>query len=110
GWRGFKNFFSLWFNNGVFLEDKLKVLVTASEGKTKSLRQWRFTDVKDMNEKDILAYIEESVQTIKDGKELKKTKAPIKQVDGILKEYLERDKKFMDSFYALTPGKQKEYA
>lgn len=110
GWGGFKEFFSLWFYNGVFLEDKLNVLVTASEGKTKSLRQWRFTDVKDMKEKDILAYIEESVQTVRDGKEIKPTKSPAKEVSGILKEYLEKDKKFHESYYQLTPGKQKEYA
>jgi len=109
GWGGFKDFFSLWFYNGVFLEDKLNVLVTASEGKTKSLRQWRFTDVKKMNEKDILAYIEESVQTVKDGKEIKPAKSPPKEVIGFLKEHLDNNKEFNKSFYALTPGKQKEY-
>lgn len=36
---GFKQFFSLWFYNGVFLSDPLSVLINASEGKTKSLRQ-----------------------------------------------------------------------
>ena len=70
-WAGFKNFFSLWFYNGVFLQDKDQVLITASEGKTKGLRQWRFTDVKDMDEKKILSYIKESVQAIDDGKEIK---------------------------------------
>ena len=49
GWGGFKDFFSLWFYNGVFLTDPLQVLISASEGKTKALRQWRFTDVKDMD-------------------------------------------------------------
>ena len=36
GWAGFKNFFSIWFYNGVFLTDPYQVLVNASEGKTKS--------------------------------------------------------------------------
>ena len=40
---GFKSHFTIWFYKGVFLKDKYKVLVNASEGKTKSLRQWRFT-------------------------------------------------------------------
>lgn len=40
---GFKNYFTIWFYNGVFLKDKYRVLVNAQEGKTKSLRQWRFT-------------------------------------------------------------------
>lgn len=64
---GFKNFFSLWFYNGVFLEDKYKVLVTASEGKTKSLRQWRFTSGKEIDEKKILEYIFEAIEIEKKG-------------------------------------------
>ena len=41
GWTGFKNFFALWFNYGVFLQDNDRVLVAATEGKTQYLRQWR---------------------------------------------------------------------
>lgn len=109
GWGGFKDFFSLWFYNGVFLEDKLNVLITASEGKTKSLRQWRFKNIQEMNEKDILHYIDESVQTIKEGKAIKPEKAAPKEVTGILREYLEENSEFKKSFYSLTAGKQKEY-
>jgi uncharacterized protein YdeI (YjbR/CyaY-like superfamily) len=108
-WGGFKSFFSIWFYNGVFLEDKEKVLVSASEGKTKSLRQWRFTPVEDMDEKKILAYINESIQTIKDGKELKPEKSKPKEVEGILKNALVSDTQLQSAFYSLTPGKQKEY-
>lgn len=108
-WGGFKSFFSIWFYNGVFLEDKENVLVTASEGKTKSLRQWRFTHVEDMDDKKILAYINESIQTIKDGKELKPEKSKAKEVTGILKNALEDDSQLQSAFYSLTPGKQKEY-
>lgn len=109
GWGGFKDFFSLWFYNGVFLEDKEKVLISASEGKTKALRQWRFTDVKDMDEKKILAYINESIQTIKDGKEIKAEKSAPKTIEGLLKDALESDSAFDLAFKKLTPGKQKEY-
>ncbi|MDR0264059.1 MAG: DUF1801 domain-containing protein [Sphingobacterium sp.] len=109
GWGGFKNFFSLWFYNGVFLEDKEKQLISASEGKTKALRQWRFENVKDMDAEKIAAYIQESIQTIDEGKELKPTKAPVKAPSGLFLEALQADKAFNDSFQALTPGKQKEY-
>lgn len=109
GWGGFKDFFSLWFYNGVFLTDPLEVLITASEGKTKSLRQWRFTDVKQMDEQQILNYIEESVQTIRDGKEIKPEKASPKKAEGLLKEALDSDVQFADAFQKLTPGKQKDY-
>lgn len=50
---GFKNYFTLWFYNGVFLTDKHNVLVNAQEGKTKSLRQWRFTSIDEIDEKKI---------------------------------------------------------
>ncbi|GAA4141046.1 hypothetical protein GCM10022216_20680 [Sphingobacterium kyonggiense] len=109
GWGGFKDFFSLWFYNGVFLNDAEKVLVNASEGKTKALRQWRFKDVSEMNEKKILAYIEESVQTIRDGKEIKIERSAPREVTGILKEALNQNKEFHNAFDKLTPGKQKEY-
>lgn len=108
-WRGFKSFFSIWFYNGVFLEDKERVLVNASEGKTKSLRQWRFTRVEDMDEKIILAYINESIQTIKDGKELKPQKSTPKEAEGPLKNALDKDNQLQSAFYSLTPGKRKEY-
>ncbi|WP_313672610.1 DUF1801 domain-containing protein [Sphingobacterium multivorum] len=109
GWGGFKNFFSLWFYNGVFLTDRDKHLISASEGKTKALRQWRFEDVKDMNAEKIAAYIQESIQTINEGKELKPTKSPMKAPAGLLLEALQTDPTFAESFQALTPGKQKEY-
>jgi uncharacterized protein YdeI (YjbR/CyaY-like superfamily) len=109
GWGGFKNFFSLWFYNGVFLTDRDKHLISASEGKTKALRQWRFEDVKDMNAEKIAAYIQESIQTIDAGKELKPTKSPTKAPAGLLLDALQADSTFAESFQALTPGKQKEY-
>lgn len=108
-WGGFKNFFSLWFYNGVFLKDPCKVLVTASEGKTKALRQWRFTDVKDMDEKKILAYINESIKTIEDGLEIKPERTAATKPEGILKIWLDENKEINKKFLALTPGKQKEY-
>lgn len=109
GWGGFKDFFSLWFFNGVFLSDPEKVLVSASDGKTKSMRQWRFTNVGDMNEKKILAYINESIQTIKDGKEIKADFFEEKKPEGIFKDFLESNTDVKNAFEKLTKGKQKEY-
>lgn len=106
---GFKNHFAIWFHNGVFLEDKDKVLVNASEGKTKSLRQWRFTSVDQMDEKKILQYIQEAIKTVDDGKEIKPEKPTVIEASGLLKEALEQDKKLQKSFDNLTPGKRKDY-
>lgn len=109
GWGGFKHFFSLWFYNGVFLKDKEKHLINASEGKTKALRQWRFKHVTDMNPDKIHAYIQESIKTIDDGKEIKPTKTTLKKPSGVLLEALQADQSLNHSFHALTAGRQKEY-
>lgn len=108
-WAGFKNFFSIWFYNGVFLQDPYKVLITASEGKTKSLRQWRFTDVSQMDEGRILEYIHESIQTVRDGKIVQPEPAPKAEVDGLFKSALDQDPALKEAFAKLSPGKQRDY-
>lgn len=62
---GFKNYFALWFFNGVFLKDPKEVLLNAQEGKTKSLRQWRFEKIDDLNEQQILDYVLEAIEVEK---------------------------------------------
>ncbi len=109
GWGGFKNFFSIWFYNGVFLSDPYNVLITATEGKTKSLRQWRLTSNDEFNESKILEYINESIQTIVDGKEIVAEKGKLKEATGLLKDYLQDNKELQNAFSQLTPGRQKEY-
>lgn len=109
GWGGFKDFFSVWFYNGVFLEDREKVLISASEGKTKALRQWRFTHAAEMDEKKIMAYLQEAIQLVKDGKEIKPEKSPPPEPSGLLLDHLQGDPAFQQAFSRLSPGKQKEY-
>lgn len=106
---GFKNFFTLWFYNGVFLEDKHNVLVNAQDGKTKSLRQWRFTSISEIDEKKITEYIYEAIEIEKKGLKI----APEKFVAIPIAELLENEFKsnpaLKTAFEKLTPGKQKEY-
>ncbi|MBD1430622.1 DUF1801 domain-containing protein [Sphingobacterium litopenaei] len=109
GWAGFKNFFSIWFYNGVFLSDPYSVLVAATEGKTKSLRQWRLKNANEFDEKKIIEYIEDSIQTIKDGKFVPAEKGIKKEAEGVLKDELLINKVLKQAFEKLTPGKQKEY-
>ena len=109
GWGGFKNFFSLWFYNGVFLEDPYNVLISASEGKTKSLRQWRFTAEDEMDEKKIIQYIKEAIQVVIDGKEILPEKSVEIFPEGVLKHWLEENQNAAISFEKLTKGKRKEY-
>ena len=65
GLGGFKDYFTIWFYNGVFLKDENKFLINAQEGVTKNLRQWRFTSKDEINEKLILAYIAEAIENEK---------------------------------------------
>lgn len=105
---GFKNHFAIWFYNGVFLKDKDQVLVNA-QGKTKSLRQWRFTSVDEMDEKKILEYLKEAIEIEKQGKKLAPEKFKEIELPDLLSDLLSRDKKMKEAFDKLTPGKRKEY-
>ncbi|MBE8719572.1 YdeI/OmpD-associated family protein [Sphingobacterium pedocola] len=107
---GFKHFFTLWFYNGVFLEDKYDVLINAQEGKTKSLRQWRFTSIDEIDEKKILAYITEAILIAEKGLRVKPQKHQPVPVPWLLTEALNQDKDLNDAFKQLTSGKQKEYS
>lgn len=106
---GFKSFFSMWFYNGSFLEDKNKVLLTASDGQTKALRQWRFGSMDEIDEEMILAYVREAIENEKQGKRLipqKKEQLPIPvELETAFKE----DNSFAQSFAELSPAKQNEY-
>lgn len=106
---GFKNYFMLWFFNGVFLEDKYKVLVNAQEGKTKSLRQWRFTSIAQIDEKKITEYIYEAIEIEKKGLKISPEKFVEIPVSELLEIEFKNDKNLKSAFTKLTPGKQKEY-
>ena len=59
---GFKNFFTLWFFKGAQLKDTNNVLLNAQEGKTKLMRQWRFTAEEQIDKDLILQYIQEAIE------------------------------------------------
>ncbi|HMR90754.1 MAG TPA: YdeI/OmpD-associated family protein [Chitinophagaceae bacterium] len=106
---GFKNYFTIWFYNGVFLKDKYKVLVNAQEGKTKSLRQWRFTSIKEVNEKKILEYVQEAIAIEQKGLKIKPEKFKPVEPPTLITAALKKDKALQAAFDKLTPGRQKEY-
>src|SRR6476620_5677517 len=108
GIGGFKNYFVIWFWNGVFLKDEAKVLVNANEGVTKGLRQWRFTSAKDIDEKLILHYIREAIANEKAGLSIKPEKKEPMKCDFFEGE-LKKDRTLNAAFDKFTPGKQKEF-
>lgn len=108
GFVGFKNHFTLWFYNGVFLTDPYKVLMSAQE-KTKALRQWRFNSKEEIDEQKILEYINEAIQNADEGKEIKPEKFKSVSIPDLLKNEFDQDKDLRLAFNKLSPGKQKEY-
>lgn len=111
GMAAFKNYVGIWFHQGVFLKDIYQRLLNAQEGKTKALRQWRFTSLEEIekNADLIKTYIEEAIQNQKLGKELK----PIRNTDILIPKELEdvftNSPPLKKNFESLTPGKKKEY-
>ncbi len=108
GIGGFKNYFVIWFFNGVFLKDTAKVLVNANEGVTKGLRQWRFMNANEINEKLVMQYILEAIENEKKGLTIKPEKKEAMNCD-VLKEELKKDTKFNTAFQKFSPYKQKEF-
>lgn len=106
GIGGFKNYFTLWFWNGVFLKDEAKVLVNANEGVTKALRQWRFTSATEIDEKLILRYINEAIANEKAGLAIKPEKKEALPC-AFFQAALDKNKTLKTAFEKFTPGKQK---
>ncbi|MCW5519781.1 YdeI/OmpD-associated family protein [Aureitalea sp. L0-47] len=110
GFAAFKHHFAIWFHQGVFLKDPDKNLINAQEGKTKALRQWKFTEG-DIIEKDIvLKYIREATENSLAGKEVKPKKKKSVTIPELLNRALEKDTAFKEAFEGLTPGRQREYS
>lgn len=106
---GFKNFFTIWFYNGVFLSDPYKVLINASEGKTKSLRQWRFTSKEEIDEKKIIRYLKEAIEIEKKGLKVETSPFFPVPIPELLSNELENNLALKLAFEKLTPGRRKEY-
>jgi uncharacterized protein YdeI (YjbR/CyaY-like superfamily) len=106
---GFKNFATIWFHQGVFLSDPQKVLVNASEGKTRGLRQWRFTSKDEIKPALVKKYVLEALKNAKEGKEIKPEKKASMPIPTELAAAFKKDKVSQSCFDKLTPGKQREY-
>lgn len=106
---GFKNYFSLWFYNGVFLSDPYQKLVNAQEGVTKALRHWRFQDSGEIEEDKILEYIREAIRNEELGKVWKPEKSGELVIPEFFQQKLDEDEELNEAFEALSPFKKKEF-
>jgi len=109
GIGAFKSYAGIWFFNGSFLKDEANVLINAQEGKTKGMRQWRFSSLKEIDEELLKAYIEEAIQNQKEGKEIKPEKKPLIIPDE-LKEAFTSNSQLSESFQELSLSCKREYA
>ena len=108
GIGGFKNYFAIWFFNGVLLQDKKQLLVNAQEGVTKALRQWRFTSKEEVNEADVLNYIKEAIENEKQGKTTKpEKKTPI--LSEFFQKELNANPELAAAFQKFSAYKQYEF-
>jgi len=108
GLGGFKDYFTIWFFNGVFLKDEKKRLINAQEDITKSLRQWRFTSKEEVNEKEILEYIAEAIENEKQGKIIKPSKKEM-IVSDLLNAEMTKNPNLKSAFEKFSPYKQYEF-
>lgn len=106
---GFKSHFAIWFPNGVFLQDRFKVLTNAQPGTTKAQRQWRFSSGDQIEEAKIRSYILEAIEVAKKGLSIKPVRQPIGDLPSILKDSFRLDEHLKQAFDKLSLGKRKEY-
>ena len=109
GIAAFKDYFGLWFYQGVFLQDKQEVLVNQQEGKTRGMRQWRFQSASDIKVRLIKSYVKEAIDLAKAGKEIKPQRGLPVVVPDELASAFNDDPKAGKAFAQLGLGKQREY-
>lgn len=110
GMSAFKNYCGLWFFQGSFLKDDNKVLENAQEGKTKAMRQWRFSKLEEIDIDLLRVYVLEAIKNSEEGKELKpkrNTKPLI--VPEILQIELDKNTELKRRFEEFTISKKREY-
>ena len=108
GLGGFKDYFAIWFFNGVFLKDEKNKLLNAQEDKTKSLRQWRFNSREEVDEAVILEYIQEAIENEKQGKIIKPSKKETIKSELLNKE-MSQNPALKEAFKKFSPYKQYEF-
>ena len=110
GVGAFKSYVGLWFHQGALLADESGVLINAQDGKTKALRQWRFSSGKEIKPRLIKQYVREAIALVEQGKEIKPTRKKKVAMPPELQKALAKNKKAKACFDKLTPGCQREYA
>lgn len=109
GIAGFKNHYALWFFQGGNLQKNTDLLHNAQEGKTKTLRQIRFTEETEINTSLLKPYIEEAMVFTGQDKPVKPKKVQKVIISPEFLEVFKNDPKIESAFAELSPGKQREF-
>jgi uncharacterized protein YdeI (YjbR/CyaY-like superfamily) len=106
----FKNWIAVWFYQGVFINDTAGVLVSASDGGTKGLRQWRLDKEADLQESVLMDYIRQAIDNAAQGKSIKPAKNTELNIPVELEKALAENETLAQAFAKFSPSHQREYA
>jgi uncharacterized protein YdeI (YjbR/CyaY-like superfamily) len=106
----FKDYAALLFYKGVLMKDPNKILVQQTEN-VQSARQLRFSSAEQITsmEATIKDYIQEAVRVEKSGEKVVMKKTSEFKMAEEFANKLAENPALADSFYALTPGRQRGY-
>lgn len=108
-YAAFKEYVALWFYNGVFLTDPANCLISAQEGKTKALRQWRIQTLAELDEPRLREYVREAMEVAEKGWKVAPEVKPLPDLPTELQNALADDADFATAFEQLSPGGKREY-
>ncbi|MEM7218378.1 MAG: DUF1801 domain-containing protein [Pseudomonadota bacterium] len=108
----YKDFATLWFHQGALMKDPEGVLVNAQEGKTKSMRHWRFANQREIRVRAIKAYVRDAIAVAASGQKIPAAEPADTALvlPPELEAALAKRVTLRKAFAALTPGRQREYA
>lgn len=106
----FKEHYGIWFFNGALLNDPHNYLHNAQEGKTKAMRQLRFSSFKEIDDDIVIDFVYQAIKNQKAGKEVKINPTREADIPPFLEESFSKDNELKSKFDELTPGRQREYS
>lgn len=108
--HGFKEYCALLFHKGILMKDPQNILIQQTEN-VQSARQIRFRNIEEVEKQRtiIKKYIHEAVKIEQSGQKVELKKVSEYPFPEEFQRALDEDKALSESFYALSPGRQKGY-